>query len=137
MENEKMMEKLQKSLRVNRCINLILMALMICLLVGGYILYNKIIPVISAVQDIRITLKYVEQIDYEALNQTIEALDVEGLNEKLEQLDVEAMNEALNGLDTEELTEALENLNNAVDKLEKIGKGLNVAAEWFKDKFNF
>lgn len=137
MENEKMMEKLQKSLGVNRCINLILMALMICLLVGGYILYNKITPAIIAVEDIRSSLKYVEQIDYEALNQTIEALDVEELNEKIDQLDVEALNEALNGLDTEELTKALENLNNTVHKLEDIGQGLDTAAEWFKEKFNF
>ena len=131
MENGEMMEKLQKSLKVNRCINLILVALMIVLLLGGYLLWQKITPVISAVEGIRSSLKYVEQIDYEALNRTISALDMEELSAKLDALDVDALNDALEGLDTEELSEAMENLNNAVDKLEKIGESAGAIGEWF------
>ncbi len=132
-----MMKKLQKSLMINRFCSLLVAVLMICLLVGGYILYQKITPVISAVQDIRSSLKYAEQIDYEALNQTISALDMESLNEKLDALDVESLNEALEGLDTEELTEAMENLNNAVDKLERLGESVSAIGQWFGDNVKF
>ncbi len=161
MENQEMMEKLQKTLKVNRYINIFLVALMICLLLGGYLVVQKITPAIEMVPEIQASLETLEQIDYEALNQAIEDLDVKALNEKIEQLDVaainealgkldmealnakidaldvESLNEALEGLDTEELTEALENLNNAVDKLERIGESLGALGEWFGGKFNF
>ncbi|MBQ8822553.1 MAG: hypothetical protein IJZ82_07915 [Lachnospiraceae bacterium] len=149
LENQEMMEKLQKSLKINRYINLFVAALLICLLVGGGMVVYKITPAISAVQEMQISLKTLEQIDFqelnrlltsldvEAMNKAIAGLDVDGLNEKIDSLDVESLNEALEGLDTEELTEALENLNNAVDKLEKIGESLAVVGDWFKSKFNF
>lgn len=149
MENQEMMEKLQKSLKMNRYISLIVAALLICLLVGGGIFLNRITPAISAIQEMQVSLKVLEQVDYEALNSTIEGLDIETLNatiqsldmetlnEKIDSLDVEALNDALNDLDTRELSEALENLNNAVDKLEKVGETLGGVGQWFKEKFKF
>ena len=73
----------------------------------------------------------------ETLNKAIASLDMAGLNEKLDKLDVESLNDALNDLDTKELSEALENLNNAVDKLEKVGETLGSVGQWFKEKFKF
>lgn len=161
MENQEMMEKLQKSLRINRFINLLVAALLVCVLVGGYFVVQKITPAIGMLQEVRISLKTLEQIDYQALNETLEALNMEALNEKIEQLDVVAINEALaeldidtlnakidaldieglnaalEGLDTEEMTEAMENLNNAVDKVEDVGESLKSIGDWFQSKFNF
>ncbi len=149
MENQEMMEKLQKSLKINRYINILVAVLLICLLVGGYFVVQKITPAISAVQEMKNSIKVLEQIDFQELNRLMEELDVEamnkaiagldldGLNEKIDSLDMESLNDALEGLDTEELTEALENLNNAVDKLEDIGKSLSTVGQWFQNKFNF
>lgn len=149
MENQEMMEKLQKSLKMNRYINLLVVALLICLLLGGVAFAVKITPAISAVQKMQESLKVLEQIDFEALNELAEEIDVEamnkaiagldmeGLSEKMDALDVESLNDALKGLDTEELTEALENLNNSIDKLEKVGESLSAVGDWFKSKFNF
>ena len=161
MENREIMEKLQKSLKINRYINLLVAALLICVLVGGYLVVQKITPAIGMLQEIRSSLKTLEQIDYQALNRTLEELDMEALNEKIEQLDVvaineaidgldidtlnaqidaldiESLNDALEGLDTEEMTEAMENLNNAVDKLEDIEASLKSIGDWFNSKFNF
>ena len=149
MDNKEMMENLQKSLKWNQAINLILVALIICLLGGGYFVFQKVTPVIELVPEIKASLETLKQIDYEALNEAIGALDVEainkaldsldvdGLNAKIEEMDMESLNKALEGLDTEEMTEAMENLNNAVDKLEKIGESLSALGEWFRTKFNF
>lgn len=149
MENQEMMEKLQKSLKINRILNVILITLMICLLAGGYFVVQKITPAMGILQEVRTSLQALEQLDYQALNQTlaeldvealnekIEALDMEILNEKLEQLDVDNLNELLDGLDAEEMSEALENLNNAVDKLEKVEENLGALGEWFNSKFKF
>ena len=161
MENQEMMEKLQKSLKINHYINLFVAALLICVLVGGGLVVQKITPAIAMVQDVRTSLHALEQIDYQALNTMLKELDVQALNEKIDQLDVvainealssldidtlnaqidaldiESLNDALEGLDTEEMTEAMENLNNAVDKLEDIEASLKSIGDWFNKKFNF
>ena len=144
-----MMEKLQKSLKVSRFLNLIMIALMICLLVGGYLVVQKITPAIGTLQEIQTSLKVLEQIDYQALNETlgeldvqalseaIEQLDMDALNAKIDALDIESLNEALEGLDTEALSEALKNLNSTVDKLEKLGESFSSLGDWFGNKVKF
>ena len=136
-ESQKMMEKLQKTLIINRFIQLILIVLLVCVLVGGYMVVRIITPAMELIPEMRSSLQNLEQIDYQALNQTINELDVAALNEKIEQLDVENLNEALENLDTEELSEAMENLNNTVDKLEKLEESLSAIGDWFRNKFNF
>jgi thiol-disulfide isomerase/thioredoxin len=65
------------------------------------------------------TLKAIQAVDWEMLNENIDSVDWAKLSKQLSELDIKAINEAIDGLDTEELTTALENLNNGVDKLKR------------------
>ena len=92
-----------------------LAALMICLLAGGYFVIQMITPAMELLPEVRTSLKALEQIDYQALNQTIEDLDVKALNEKIEQLDIQVLNEKIEQLDVEAINKALDELD--VDEL--------------------
>lgn len=94
-ENHQNLEKLRKELRMTRIFNSITSVLLICVLIGGFIIFSKM-------QDYMDTAMQL----------------VEELSAQLKQLDMDALNEAIAGLNTEELSKALENLNDAAETLE-------------------
>ena len=94
-ENHENLEKLRKELRMTRIFNSITSVLLICVLIGGFIIFSKM-------QDYMDTAMQL----------------VEELSAQLKQLDMDALNEAIAGLNTEELSKALENLNDAAETLE-------------------
>lgn len=94
-ENHQNLEKLRKELRMTRIFNSITSVLLICVLIGGFIIFSKM-------QDYMDTAMQL----------------VEELSAQLKQLDMDAFNEAIAGLNTEELSKALENLNDAAETLE-------------------
>ena len=94
-ENHQNLEKLRKELRMTRIFNSITAVLLICVLIGGFIIFSKM-------QDYMDTAMQL----------------VEELSAQLKQLDMDALNEAIAGLNTEELSKALENLNDAAETLE-------------------
>lgn len=94
-ENHQNLEKLRKELRMTRIFNSITSVLLICVLIGGFIIFSKM-------QDYMDTAMQL----------------VEELSAQLKQLDMDALNETIAGLNTEELSKALENLNDAAETLE-------------------
>ena len=94
-ENHQNLEKLRTELRMTRIFNSITSVLLICVLIGGFIIFSKM-------QDYMDTAMQL----------------VEELSAQLKQLDMDALNEAIAGLNTEELSKALENLNDAAETLE-------------------
>lgn len=94
-ENYQDLEKLRKELRMTRIFSGITSVLLICVLIGGFIIFSKM-------QDYMDTAMQL----------------VEELSAQLKQLDMDALNEAIAGLNTEELSKALENLNDAAETLE-------------------
>ena len=94
-ENYQDLEKLRKELRMTRIFSGITSVLLICVLIGGFIIFSKM-------QDYMDTAMQL----------------VEELSAQLKQLDMDAFNEAIAGLNTEELSKALENLNDAAETLE-------------------
>ncbi len=94
-ENYQDMEKLRTELRMTRIFNIITSLLLICVLMGGFMVFREVKQYADAAMPF-----------------------VEKLAVQLEQLDVDALNEAVAGLNMEELSEALENLNNATETLE-------------------
>ena len=94
-ENHQNLEKLRKELRMTRIFSSITSVLLICVLIGGFIIFSKM-------QDYMDTAMQL----------------VEELSAQLKQLDMDALNEAIAGLNTEELSKALENLNDAAETLE-------------------
>ena len=94
-ENHQNLEKLRKELRMTRIFNSITSVLLICVLIGGFIIFSKM-------QDYMDTAMQL----------------VEELSAQLKQLVMDALNEAIAGLNTEELSKALENLNDAAETLE-------------------
>lgn len=155
MNNEQMMDKLRKELLLTRVFTMITSLLLVCLLVGGFFLYNKAQEYITYmegyitqaedyieemrpameqlsqldVQELNGTLvkmnAVVEEVDWQMLNDSIASVDWQKVSEQLEAFDIEALNEAIAGLDTKELTNALETMNNAVDKLRKISEAFS------------
>ncbi|MBQ7774916.1 MAG: hypothetical protein IJ379_03260 [Lachnospiraceae bacterium] len=155
MGNEQMMEKLRKELLLTRIFSIISSVLMVCLLVGGFLLYNKaqefgkqveayavevesyaaeITPVVEQLAALDVAAfndsltkmnAVVDEVDWQMLSDSIASVDWEKVSKQLEALDVEAINKAIEGLDTKELTNALENMNNAVDKLRSISEAFS------------
>ncbi len=128
-------EKLRKELRINRIFSVITWILMLCILVGGYLVFQK---AEGYVKEIWPLVEELSTVDYAVLNETmgtlddsLNAVDWEKVSEQLGALDMEAVNESLAGLDTEELMTALENLNAAADKLEKMGESLEPILSFF------
>ena len=100
-ENYQDLEKLRKELRMTRVFSSITSILLICVLIGGFIVFSKM------QQYMDITMQMVEE-----------------LSAQLKQLDMNALNEAIAGLNTEELSKALENLNEAAETLENFGRSI-------------
>ena len=82
---------LRRELKINRMFSAAVCVLMLCLIIGGGVLWSR----------------------FESYAKAAAPL-MEQLSRQLEAVDVEAMNKAIEGLDTKALTEALENLNEAV-----------------------
>lgn len=147
--DEKMVKKLRRDLLWTRIFCVITWLLMAAVLVGGFLFYQKTreyewqlkkyaedvkehseeieIALNQVAQldmdvlndTIKETLKVIQAVDWEMLNENIDSVDWATLSKQLSELDIQAINAAIDGLDTEELTTALENLNNGVDKLKK------------------
>lgn len=101
MENKQLI----KELRMTRIFCIISSLLTVGLLVGGFLVWDRVQPVISVLQEAQPVM--------------------EQLSQSLKELDVDAINEAVAGLDTEELTKAIENLNKVASTLEKWGNTWN------------
>lgn len=131
MENrneELAVERLARELRMTRIFCIISSALTICLLIGGFLIWNNIQPILSVVQEAKPIMEQLSALDVEEMNHTLEQVNVtlesvdwQQVSESLQELDVDAINEAVAGLDTEELTKAIENLNKVVSVLENWG----------------
>ena len=134
--NDLLLGKLRKELLVTRIFSAISSILMICILVGGFWIYNKVEGYLEQIHPL---VEELSTVDYDVLNETMVKLDEslngvdwEKMSEQLGALDVEAINEAIAGLDTEELMKALENLNAASDKLKELGDSLSPFTSFFK-----
>jgi len=157
--DEKMLKKLQRQLLWTRVLSVISCLLMVVVLIGGFLFYQKTQEyewqlkkydedikehteeIEAAVKQMALldmdvlndtlkeTLKAIQAVDWEMLNDNIDNVDWTKLSQQLSQLDVKAINAAIDGLDTEELTQALENLNNGVDKLKKAIEVLNTIGD--------
>ena len=117
-EMEKEMEGLRRDLKINRIFSAVACVLMLCILLGGGVLWSRFESYAKAAVPL---MEQLSQVDYEQVNTAIEKLEItlgavdwEQLSQQLEAVDVEALNKAIDGLDTKALTEALENLNEAV-----------------------
>jgi len=126
--NEVVMEKLTKELRITRIFCILSSLLTVCLLAGGFLVWNQVQPVISVLQEAKPVMEQLSELDVEEMNRTLEQVNVtmesvdwQQVSEALGELDVNAINEAVEGLDTQELTKAVENLNKVVSVLEKWG----------------
>ncbi len=120
---EQTMVQLQKELKLTRIFCMITSALMIFLLVGGFLVMGKMDEYIK---DIEPLVQELSAVDFLAVSDSLQELktamtsvDWERVSEQVSSLDVEALNAAVEGLDTEELTKTLENVNEAVATLEK------------------
>lgn len=157
--DEKMVKKLQRQLLWTRVLSVISCLLMVAVLAGGFLFYQKtqeyewqlkkydedirehseeIETALNQValldmdvlnDTLKETLKAIQAVDWEMLNDNIDSVDWAKLSEQLSGLDVKAINDAVEGLDTEEITQALENLNNGVDKLKKTVELLNTIGD--------
>ena len=94
-DNYQDLDKLRKELRMTRFFSGITSVLLICVLVGGFLFFSKVQGYLEDAMPL-----------------------VEQMSAQLEQLDMDALNESIASLNTEELTEALEHFNDAVDTLE-------------------
>jgi len=157
--DEKMVTKLRRDLLWTRIFCVITWLLMAVVLVGGFLFYQKTreyewqlkkyaedvkehseeIEIalnqvaqldMDALNDtIRETLKVIQAVDWEMLNENIDSVDWATLSKQLNELDIAAINAAIDGLDTEEITQALENLNNGIDKLKKAVDAINALGD--------
>lgn len=147
--DEKMLKKFRRELLWTRILCIITCLMMVAVLVGGFLFYQKtqeyewqlkqyaedvkehseeievalnqvaLLDMDVLNETLRETLRAIQAVDWEMLNENIDSVDWAKLSKQLSELDVKAINDAIDGLDTEELTQALENLNNGIDKLKK------------------
>ena len=157
--DEMMLKKFRRELLWTRILCVISCLLMVAVLVGGFLFYQKtqeyewqlkkyaedvkehseeiemalnqvaLLDMDVLNDTIRETLKVIQAVDWEMLNENIDSVDWAMLSKQLSELDVKAINDAIDGLDTEEITQALENLNNGVDKLKKAVEALTVIGD--------
>lgn len=128
MENnmdEMIVKRLTRELRLTRIFCTISSLLVFCLLAGGFLVWAKVQPVISVLQEAQPVMEQLTKLDVDEMNETLEqvnltleTVDWQQVSESLKELDVDAINEAVAGLDTEELTKAVENLNKVASVLE-------------------
>ena len=135
--NDAALQKLQKELRINRIFTCIASVLMICLLVGGIVMYLQFKGFLIEVDPI---LTQISKVDFQAVNQTLDTInstlsqvDWGQLSAQLNALDIDAVNEAIAGLNTEELSQSLETLNDIVESLETFSETIKS----FLSKFSF
>lgn len=131
------MEKLRKELRVTRIFSAISSVLMICILVGGFLICNGVKPYIEQLWPL---VEQLSEVDFAAignslqsLESSVNAVDWDYLSQQISRLDVDAINEAVAGLDTAELSKALENINSAAATMQKMSDSLKS----FTSKFGF
>lgn len=147
--DEKVLKKFRRELLWTRILCIITCIMMVAVLVGGFLFYQKtqeyewqlkqyaedvkehseeievalnqvaLLDMDVLNETMRETLRAIQAVDWEMLNENIDSVDWAKLSKQLSELDVKAINDAIDGLDTEELTQALENLNNGIDKLKK------------------
>ena len=129
------MDKLRKELRLTRIYSAISSLLMICILVGGFLVCRQAKTYVDQMWPL---VEELSTVDFEAINDTVGVLnqavgtvDWEELAGELEKLDVEAINAAIAELDTEELSKALVNINDAAETLQKIIEGLKSVTSRF------
>jgi hypothetical protein len=157
--DEMMLKKFQKELLWTRILCILSSLMMVAVLVGGFLFYQKtkeyewqlkgyVEDVKEHSEEIEValnqvalldmdvlndtlkeTLKAIQAVDWEMLNENIDSVDWAKLSKQLSELDIKAINEAIDGLDTEEITTALENLNNGVDKLKKAVEALTAIGD--------
>lgn len=157
--DEKMLKKFRRELLWTRILCGLSCVLMVAVLVGGFLFYQKtkeyewqLKNYVEDVQEhseeietalnqmalldmdvlndtLKETLKAIQAVDWEMLNENIDSVDWAKLSKQLSELDVKAINDAIDGLDTEEITQALENLNNGVDKLKKTVEALTAIGD--------
>ena len=157
--DEMMLKKFRRELLWTRILCILSSLMMVAVLVGGFLFYQKtkeyewqlkgyVEDVKEHSEEIEValnqvalldmdvlndtlkeTLKAIQAVDWEMLNENIDSVDWAKLSEQLSELDIKAINEAIDGLDTEELTTALENLNNGVDKLKKAVEALTAIGD--------
>ncbi len=157
--DEKMLKKFRRELLWTRVLCATSCLLMVAVLVGGFLFYQKTQEyqwqLNAYVEDVKEhseeietalnqmalldmdvlndtlkeTLKAIQAVDWEMLNENIDSVDWAMLSKQLNELDIKAINDAIDGLDTEEITQALENLNNGVDKLKKTVEALTAIGD--------
>lgn len=134
-EQNEILEKLRKELRMTRIFCIISSVITFLLLVGGCVAvvtaYGYVGKVQEYVVEVTPTIQKLSKLDVEEfnrtmtnVNQSLKAVDWEQVATSLEALDVDALNAAIENLDTEELTEALKNLNDASAALRAVGDKL-------------
>lgn len=112
------MRALRRDLKINRIFSGAACVLMLCIIIGGGVLWSRFRRYAEVAEPL---VAQLADVDYEQLNEavkklevTLDSVDWEELSRQVNAVDVEALNKAIEGLDTKELTEALENLNKAV-----------------------
>lgn len=153
--NEELVTKLRRELLWTRIFTVISSILMLCILVGGYLVVNRVIgyekeirtyaqELQSNLEELTPVVEQLAQLDVDALNETLNQLNIvvaevdwamlsdsiasvdwEKLSQQISALDVDAINDAIEGLDTKEFSEALGTLNDTVEKLRAIGESLS------------
>ena len=122
IETKKEMNALRRDLQINRIFSGVACALMLCIIIGGSVLWSRFERYAKEAEPL---MEQLAQVDYQQLSDAVEKLEVtldtvdwEELSRQLNAVDVEALNKAIDGLDTRELTEALENMNKAVESVQ-------------------
>ncbi len=126
--NELIVKQLTRELRITRIFCIISSTLTFCVLLGGFLVWMMLQPVVSIVQQAQPVMEQMVALDVEEINHTLEqvnitleSVDWQQVSDALAELDVEAINSAIEGLDTEELTKAIENLNKTASLFESWG----------------
>ena len=129
-------EKLRKELQITRIFSVIVAVFLGAVITGGIFFMSMMMPMVTAMKEMQPTIKKMEQLDVEMLNEKFAQLDVEVLNEKIEQLDIEGMNELihgvdemLEGMDAKQMQETLEAINAALNNMLKVQNTLNTLTE--------
>jgi len=139
------LEGLRKELRITRIFCGIASVLLVCVLLGGALMFGKIQdyakqtqPLVDKLAEVdyrvlnetmsslntslneidwAVLSEQLSEIDWKRLSEDIGAIDWEALSEELSELDMDALNEAIAGLDTKELSTTLKNLNETAEAM--------------------
>lgn len=141
MTNEELLEKLRKELLLSRVFNTISSVLMVLVLLGGFLFYQKaqeyeklLTGYVEEVQehseeiqaavtqlallDVEVlnetlaeTLSVLQEVDWEMLSESIDSVDWEMVSKSIESVDWESVSKQLNELDVEAFNEAVEGLD--------------------------